>query len=330
MIRLVGADLFKFLRRWMPYILLLLSCLYMAYLINIDYSLAKHSLESLSPLTYDDFAAALEQTDPNEENVTVSYSGDGFSGRKQLSRHTFDDVVLPEYIDGMFANMNYIVLFLIIMLVASFIGTEYQWGTLRQTLARGIGRNVYFGSKYITLAILIWLFVCGATLFLLIAGMVTNWLVTGGITWDFISTDTAGFLLSAMGLMTLIMIAYATLVALFSTLFKSTIVGLVVGVLYLQTENMVISKMLIRTGSNASIVPYYEPLPNPPEWLSYTIGYNTQYLLGHLSPTSSYGATFLNHTLTDLTQSVLVLAGYCAVFILISFLIFRKQELSSE
>lgn len=330
MIRLIWADLFKFLRRWMPYVLLLLSCLYMAYLVNMDFFPVKFYLESLSPLTYDDFAAALEQTDPDEEVVTIDYSGDGFTGRKQLPRYAFDAVVLPEYIDGMFKHINYIVLFFIIMLTASFIGTEYQWGTLRQTLARGIGRNSYFGSKYITLAILIWLFVCGATIFLLITGMVTTWLVTGGITWDFISSDMAGFLLSAMGLITLIMLAYAALVALFSTLFKSTMVGLVVGVLYLQTENMVISKMLIRTDSIASIVPYYEPLPNPPEWLSYTIGYNTQYLLGHLSPASSYGATFLNHTLTDLTQSVLVLAGYCVVFILISFLIFRKQELSRE
>ena len=238
----------------------------------------------------------------------------------QIPRNAFDDVVLPEYIDGMFKHMNYIVLFFVIMLAASFIGTEYQWGTLRQTLARGVERNSYFGSKYITLAILIWLFVCGLTLFLLIAGMITTWLVTGGISWDFISSDTAGFLLSAMGLVTLIMLAYATFTALFSTLFKSTMVGLVVGVLYLQTENIIIRKILFITDSSDI----------PPEWLSYTIGYNADYLIGFLAPKSRDGTTFLNHTLTDLPQSVLVLAVYCIIFILISYFIFRKQELSRE
>ena len=152
MIRLVTADLFKFLRRWMPYIILLLFCLYTANSIWNDYYSAKQKLESLSPLTYDDFAAAVEQIAPDEEYVTLVYSSDGVTHRRVLSSDIFDDAVLPEYIHWMFGNLNnYLYLCLpFVILAASFIGTEYKWGTLRQTLARGIGRNAYFGSKYVS------------------------------------------------------------------------------------------------------------------------------------------------------------------------------------
>jgi ABC-type transport system involved in multi-copper enzyme maturation permease subunit len=326
MIRLVTADLFKFLRRWLPYIILLIFCLYTANYIWNDYSSAKQRLESLSPLTYDDFAAAVEQADPDEERITLVYSVDGVTHRRELSRHSFDDVVLPEYIYWMFGNLhNYLYLCLpVIILAASFIGTEYKWGTLRQTLARGIGRNAYFGSKYVTLAVLTWLFVCVVTLYFLIAGMVTTWLITGGMSWDFISMNIAGYLLSSMGLITLIMLAFAAFTALFSTLFKSTVVGMIAGVVYLQIENNVVWRAISDSGVEFGAV------ANPPEWLAYTVTYNAHYLLGYIAPDSTTYREYLNYTITDTTQSILTLLAFCAVFILISFLIFRKQELTIE
>ena len=319
------ADLFKFLRRWLPYIILLLFCLYTANSIWNDYSSAERNLEML-PITYAEFAAAVEQADPDEERITIVYSGDGFSGRLNISRHTFDDVVLPEYIHWMFGNLNnYLYLCLpFVILAASFIGTEYKWGTLRQTLARGIGRNAYFGSKYVTLVILIWLFVCIVTLYFLIAGMATTRLITGGITWDFISSDTAGFLLSAMGLITLILLAYAAFTALFSTIFKSTVAGMIAGVVYLQIENNVVWRAISDSGVEFGTV------ANPPEWLAYTVTYNAQYLLGYIAPDSTNYGDYLNYTITDATQSILTLLAFCAVFILISFLVFRKQELTGD
>jgi|LSQX01.3.fsa_nt_gb ABC-type transport system involved in multi-copper enzyme maturation permease subunit len=326
MIRLVTADLFKFLRRWMPYIILLLFCLYTANSIWNDYYSAKQKLESLSPLTYDDFAAAVEQIAPDEEYVTLVYSSDGVTHRRVLSSDIFDDAVLPEYIHWMFGNLNnYLYLCLpFVILAASFIGTEYKWGTLRQTLARGIGRNAYFGSKYVTLVILIWLFVCIVTLYFLIAGMATTRLITGEMTWDFISSDIAGYLLSSMGLITLILLAYAAFTALFSTIFKSTVAGMIAGVVYLQIENNVVWRAISDSGVEFGTV------ANPPEWLAYTITYNAQYLLGYITPDSTIYGEYLNYTITDTTQSILTLLAFCAVFILISYFIFRKQELAME
>lgn len=327
MIRLVTADLFKFLKRWLPYILLLLLCLYMINFIQNDYSHAKHILDYGAGLSYSDYAAALEQTDPDEEYVTISSSGAGFSGKRSIAKWVFEAVVLPDYIYRMFENLqnNYLYLCLpFVILAASFIGTEYKWGTLRQTLARGIGRNAYFGSKYVTLAVLAWLFVCGVTFYFLIAGMVTTCLISGGMSWDFISTDTAKYLLSSMGLITLILLAFATFTALFSTIFKSTVVGMIAGVIYLQMENRVIVRAITDSGIR------FGEAANPPEWLAYTITYNAQYLLGYITPDSTIYGEYLNYTITDTTQSILTLLAFCAVFILISYFIFRKQELAME
>jgi ABC-type transport system involved in multi-copper enzyme maturation permease subunit len=279
------------------------------------------------PITYAEFAAAVEQADPDEERITIVYSGDGYSGRLDISRHAFDDVVLPEYIYRMFGKLqnNYLYLCLpFIILAASFIGTEYKWGTLRQTLARGIGRNAYFGSKYVTLAILIWLFVCIVTLYFLIAGMATTRLIAGGITWDFISMDIAGYLLSSMGLITLILLAYAAFTALFSTIFKSTVAGMIAGVVYLQIENRAVWRAILDSGVEFGTV------ANPPEWLAYTITYNAQYLLGYIAPDSTNYGDYLKYTITDTTQSILTLLVFCGVFILISVIVFRKQELTIE
>ncbi len=340
MIRLILADLFQFLKRWMPYVLLLSLCFAVLISIEFDYSQAKQLIDH--GVTYDDYIAALETVDPSDPMAmrvvldSITYE-DGSSSTWVVNMTIFDKVVLPHYIKTMFANfsgfsisIDYIVLFFII-LAASFIGAEYQWGTLRQALARGIGRTPYFGSKYITLVILARLFVCGATLFVLNAGMITPWLVTGGITWDFISTDTANYLLSSMALVTLILLAYAMLTALFSTLFKSAFTGMIAGVMYLQMEDY-----LVWLAISDSAFSMYNPLldqwvtPAPPEWPAYTIGYNAQYLMAHISPGLGESSTYLNHNLTTVTQSVLVLAAYCVVFILVSYFIFRKQNLTND
>ncbi|MDD3678088.1 MAG: ABC transporter permease subunit [Dehalococcoidales bacterium] len=337
MIRLVLADLFQFLRRWMPYVLLLSLCLSVLISIEFDCYQVKQLIDY--GITYDDYIAALETGDSEALRVVLSsitYE-DGSSSTWAVYMTAFDKVVLPHYIKTMFANfsgfsisIDYIVLFFII-LAASFIGAEYQWGTVRQALAKGIGRTPYFGSKYITLVILAWLFVCGATLFVLIAGMVTTWLVTGGVSWDFISTDTAKYLLSSMALVTLILLAYAMLTALFSTLFKSAFTGMIAGVMYLQMEDY-----LVWLAISDSAFSMYNPLLDqwvttaPPEWPAYTIGYNAQYLMAYISPGLGESSTYLNQTLTNATQSVLVLAAYCVVFILVSYFIFRKQNLTSD
>ncbi|MDD4873495.1 MAG: hypothetical protein PHE15_00735 [Dehalococcoidales bacterium] len=68
---------------------------------------------------------------------------------------------------------------------------------------------------------------------------------------------------------------------------------------------------------------------NPPEWVAYTIGYNIQYLWAYISPTSSSNY-ILQQTLTTSGQSILVLCIFCILFILASFYIFRKQDLTAE
>lgn len=327
MIRLVLADLFQFLRRWMPYVLLLIFFLYLVNYTDTAYYSLERLYENYPDLTYSDYAAALENTDTDETYVTIPYSGEitnpwppseGDNGVITIFRGYFDKLVLPHSMKSIFEHIDDAIIFFII-LAAYFIGTGYQCGTLHQTLAKGIGRNSYLGSKYITLVILALFFILATVIFSLMTGIVTTWMVTGGITWAFISMDTVEYLLSSIALITLILMAYATLTALFSTLFKSSIAGMIAGVLYLQIEVYTLRTFVINNALAA----------NPLEWPIYTIGYNANYLLAHISLDSLYGS-YLNQNLTNTTQSVQVLAGYCIVFIAMGFFIFRKQELNRE
>ncbi|MFZ7104974.1 MAG: ABC transporter permease subunit [Peptococcaceae bacterium] len=330
MIRLVLADIFQFLRRWMPYVLLLIM---LSYLINSTHTtcyILQSIYDDYPDLTYSDYAAALENADPDSSYVTIPYSGEitdpwlqseGDNGEITIYKYAFDNLLLSHSVKYIFKDMfdvTGMIILLFIILAASFIGTGYQCGTLRQTLARGTGRNSYFGSRCIMLVILALLFILAAVIFSLAVKMVTTWMVTGGVTWNFISMDTVGYLLYSTALIILILMTYAAFTALFSTLLKSSIAGMIAGVLYLQVEIYT-----LRTFVNNSLA------ANPPEWVTYTIGYNANYLLAHISPDSLFG-TYLNQNLTNTTQSVLVLAGYCIVFILISYFIFRKQELNRE
>jgi ABC-type transport system involved in multi-copper enzyme maturation permease subunit len=331
MIRLVLADLFQFLRRWMPYVLLLIFFLYLVNYTDTAYYSLERLYDNYPDLTYSDYAAALEHADPNSSYVTIPYTGEitdpwlqseGYNGEITISKYTFDKLVLPNSVNYMFETMAMDYDFLLfIILAASFIGTGYQCGTLRQTLARGIGRNSYLGAKYITLGILALLFILAKIIFSLAASMVTTWMVTGEVPWDFISMDIAEYLLYSIALITLILMAYAAFTALFSTIFKSSIAGMITGVLYLQIEVYTLRTFVISNSLAA----------NPLEWPVYTIGYNANYLLELISPNAIYGyGTYLNQNLTNVTQSVLVLAGYCVLFIAMCFFIFRKQELNRE
>jgi ABC-type transport system involved in multi-copper enzyme maturation permease subunit len=331
MIRLVLADLFQFLRRWLPYVLLLIMFLSLVNETDTAYYQLKCLYNDYPDLTYFDYAAALEHTDPNSLYVTIPYSGEitapwlqleGHNGEITIPRYTFNKLVLPHSVNHMFETMAMGYDFLLfIILAASFIGTGYRCGTLRQSLARGIRRTAYLGSKYITLVILALLFILAKIIFSLAVGMITTSTVTGGITWDFISMDTAGYLLSSMALITLILMVYASFTALFSIVLKSSIAGMIAGVLYLQIEVYTLRTFVINNALAA----------NSLEWPVYTIGYNANYLLELISPNAIYGyGTYLNQSLTSATQSLLVLVGYCIVFIAMGFLIFRKQELSRE
>ena len=63
MFKLVKADLYKTLKRWMPYVLLFVLLGYMTYVMSSDYSSSENFLEKYPWLTYSDYVEAVEQAD---------------------------------------------------------------------------------------------------------------------------------------------------------------------------------------------------------------------------------------------------------------------------
>ncbi len=330
MFKLVKSDLYKTLKRWMPYVLLLVLLGYMAYAtISFDYSRSKIFLEQYTWLTYSDYIEAIEQADEGATAITIIHYNeeDGTTMHLNIGTNAFEDVVLPDAMSNKFSYMS-IAGTLLLILTASVFGTEYKWGTIRQTLARGIPRNKYLGSKFLTLSIIALGFVLIATILAFIASAVTTWLITGGISWDFLSFSFIGGILKSIGLILLTILVYITFAALFTVLFKSSTAGMITGLLFFQIESYIVTLMISTSfaisDSGLTTIP-----ANPPEWLSYTIGYNIQYLYAYISPGSA-NEYLLQQTLTTAGQSVLVLSVFCIIFVLASFYIFRRQDLTAE
>jgi ABC-type transport system involved in multi-copper enzyme maturation permease subunit len=301
----------------------------MTFFISSDYSHTKGIFESHPELTYSDYAAALEQTDENEAMVTITYpheDGIGYS-RIGLSKLAFNKVVLPDAMSNKFSYMS-IASILLLILTASVFGTEYKWGTIRQTLARGTSRNKYLGSKFLTLLIIALGFIIIATILAFIASAVTTWLITGGISWDFLSFGFIVDILSSIGLVLFVLFVYICFTDLFTILFKSSTAGIITSFLFFQIEGYIVMSMM-STSYSVSGSGVTTTMANPPEWLVYTIGYNIQYLWAYISPDSG-NEYLLQQTLTTGGQSVLVLSMFCIIFVLASFYIFRRQDLTAD
>ena len=82
--------------------------------------------------------------------VWVSYA---FKSSEQ-SGDLYADFTLPASIPNALGLAYSIGIFLIVILTASVLGTEYRWRTLRSILARGTGRWQYLASKIVLLILL--------------------------------------------------------------------------------------------------------------------------------------------------------------------------------
>ncbi|MFA5761849.1 MAG: ABC transporter permease [Dehalococcoidales bacterium] len=329
MFKLVKADLYKTLKRWMPYVLLFVLLGYMTYVMSSDYSSSENFLEKYPWLTYSDYVEAVEQADEGETAITIIHYNeeDGTTMHLNIGTNAFEDVVLPDAMSNKFSYMS-IAGTLLLILTASVFGTEYKWGTIRQTLARGTSRNKYLGSKFLTLLIIALGFIIIATILAFIASAVTTWLITGGISWDFLSFGFIVDILSSIGLVLFVLFVYICFTDLFTILFKSSTAGIITSFLFFQIEGYIVMSMM-STSYSVSGSGVTTTMANPPEWLVYTIGYNIQYLWAYISPDSG-NEYLLQQTLTTGGQSVLVLSMFCIIFVLASFYIFRRQDLTAD
>ena len=296
MLRLIGVEFFKLRRRWLPYILLIVLLASVVLAIMGVYS---------SYQRWEDQGQDIQIIDASD--VTIIVPGGGIP--TAIIEMWEEQLVLPTSMEGVFSSIQGIGAFLVIILAASVVGTEYRWGTLRQTLSKGTGRPRFLGAKVLALAIAVMAGVIIAVIVGFIIGIITTILVEGGVNWDFLSINYIGNLFASMGRTLLIFSVYLTLAFFFTTLLRSSTSGIAIGLGLIFAETIVIAILFNSTGWLADIAPY-------------TIGFNVQELTALNWPD-------MRESLTPWWQSAGILLTYGLAFLAAAFYFFRRQDITA-
>lgn len=204
-----------------------------------------------------------------------------------------------------------------VILIASSMGNEYNWRTIRIALISSEGRLKFLGSKLISVIILIAIGILISLAVGFIMGIVTNSIsghalnfgfFTGGYLWDqFLQYWRTLF----------VIITFAFLGFLFSVIGRSAMPGIAIGVGILFLEPIITSFMSLAGGWVAEI----------PKYL-FSANVNAINALNNL-PTG-FGA--FNNALSTQFPSTLhafiVLGAYMVVFLVVSFYLFKKRDVT--
>ena len=177
-LRLTRWELFKVRKRWMPWILLVVTLVvvqatlwgfYAAYgNVGNEYNDGYPGVRGIVTIScaeiLDGTAAAKAETVIEEmrEDARKRIEQRRERGRcPSIIEQIEDDrerhrgfFVLPGGLANSLGVAHYIGVFLVMVLGASSMGVEYGWGTLRTALARGTGRWQFLGAKALSLVLL--------------------------------------------------------------------------------------------------------------------------------------------------------------------------------
>ena len=269
MLKLIGAEFFKLKKRWMPYILLLVLLAITLLPIVVNYfnynsAVTKYpDLEDVIVQQNGNSGTTVITATPNPDNPYTGPSEEDWE-KQHLARQAAgwkETLVLPNAMNNIFNSVPGLGMFLVAFLTASVVGTEYGWGTLRQTLAKGTSRNNYLTSKLLTTAIA----VIGGVLIVVLIGfivtIITSMLLEGGIVWG----GFAGYFFASLGRTLLVLAVYLSMAAFFAVLLRSSAAGMAVVVAWLIGETIIMALLGGSTGWLAEV-------PN------YLINYNVNHL----------------------------------------------------
>ncbi len=166
--------------------------------------------------------------------VWVSY----FFNRTAESSDVYDNFTLPGSIPNALGLAYTIGIFLIVILTASVLGTEYRWGTLRSILARGTGRWQYLASKVMLLGL-----VAAGALLIVMAATAVSSLIAGALAGDAPagSSGSARWLdvPIAFGKVWFAFLPYIAVTAFFTVLTTSSSAGMAISMVYYYAESIV-------------------------------------------------------------------------------------------
>jgi len=209
---------------------------------------------------------------------------------------------------------------LAVILMASSVGNEYNWRTIRTVLICSESRFKLLGAKLIStgILVLIGLGIGVATGFIM--SLITT--AIGGYSFDF-SFATGGYLWDQFlqfWRTFFVLIPYVLLGFLFAIVGRSAMPGIALGIGILFLESLVTTFMRLAGGWIAQVPDYLlaanvrviTSLANLPQGFSQGMG------IGNASA-----------QLSGVTHAFITLTGYCLVFVTLAFYLFHKRDVTA-
>ena len=221
-------------------------------------------------------------------------------------------ITFPDAFQTIFSTAQNIGAILLTIIVASSVGNEYGWGTIRQTLIRRGIRYQYVLSKLVAFIVyaligIVIAFIIGFFLALL----TTQW-INGALNWDFMTASYIGELFTMYGWTFYGLFVYILLAMMFSILGRSAIVGIGATLGYYFVESIAIS-IFNQSGGWLSEIP------------NYLIGHNISAIL---PATLAQGPFSSSGTLPSTLYASVVLAIYSVVFLGLSLWLFKRRDVT--
>jgi len=288
---LISEEFFKLQKRWITYILPILLLAYIVFVIQSIY------------FSYNKMLSLPEGSVWNLPAI-------------------LDSIVLPSSMATIFTVMQGVIPLFIIIMVASTVGTEYNWGTIRHYIARGTSRSNYINSKIITMIAVAAIWILAVIIVGFITCIITTIYANGEVDWDFLNVDFINniFLYAVRTLLTVA--PYLLLTILLVTIFRSSTTSIIIGVFYFFTGPILIGQLSL----NGELSEIFQ----------YSLTYNIEQLIA-INPFYEHDFSFtywLNlPTATQIQpwwQSTIILLGYCLIILSASHYIFRKQDLNTQ
>jgi ABC-type transport system involved in multi-copper enzyme maturation permease subunit len=225
----------------------------------------------------------------------------------------------PDAFTMIFSAAQGIGTILLIILTASIVGSEYGWGTVRQTLMRRGDRLSYIGAKVVALIVVILI----GLVISLVVGMplasFTTFKLSGSLSWGFLTPSLAWDVVQMFWRTFFVLMPYLLLAALFAVVGRSALTGIAGGLGYYFGEGIVISIVTQAGGWPAKVADYF-------------LGHNVAAIMSfnQLSQTATNsGIGFGSSTpLPGALHATVAIVLYCLLFATLSIYLFRRQDLT--
>jgi ABC-2 type transport system permease protein len=246
--------------------------------------------------------------------VWVSYS----INRSEQSADVYANFTLPGSIANVLGFAHGIGVFLVVILTASTLGTEYRWRTLHSILARGTGRWQYLASKVLLLVL-----VAGAALLVVTATTAISSLIAGALAGDAPpgSSDSPQWIdvPVVFGKAWFSFLPYIALATFFTVLTTSSAAGMAISLVYYYAESIVVAIFL-------NLFTWFETVA------SYMLGRNVTALMR-----SGDDTMVLNFVIgggfgsfPGALHAFLVLAVYVLAMVGLAIWLFRRRDLTGN